>query len=71
MGGFTSDAESEARTHEKRRITLLSLEQLFELWVEHYAKIPEDLRNLLPLKPIYYLDLVGEWRPDDWQSNIK
>ena len=54
-GGFTSDAEAEARTQEKRKITLLGLERLFDLWVEHYQKINEPDKQLLPLKPIYYL----------------
>ncbi|MGH9792575.1 MAG: restriction endonuclease, partial [Candidatus Acidiferrales bacterium] len=54
-GGFTSEAESEARTQEKRRITLLDLEKLFDLWVGHYDKIAEADRRLLPLRPVYYL----------------
>lgn len=54
-GGFTSDAEAEARTQEKCKITLLGLERLFDLWVEHYQKINEPDKQLLPLKPIYYL----------------
>ena len=56
IGGFTSDAESEARTQEKRTITLIALERLFDLWVEHYDEIDESQRKLLPLKPVYYLD---------------
>ena len=54
-GGFTRDAESEARTQEKRRITLIGLERLFDLWVEHYLKLSEEDRQLLPLKPVHYL----------------
>lgn len=54
-GGFTREAESEARTQEKRKITLLGLEQLFDLWLEHYEKVEEADRQLLPLKPIYFL----------------
>jgi restriction system protein len=54
-GGFTSDAEAEACTQEKRKITLLGLERLLDLWVEHYQKINEPDKQLLPLKPIYYL----------------
>ena len=48
-GGFTREAENEARTQEKRKITLLGLEQLFDLWLEHYAKVEEADRQLLPL----------------------
>jgi restriction system protein len=54
-GGFTSDAESEARTQERRKVTLVDLERLFDLWVQHYEKIAETDKLLLPLKPVYYL----------------
>jgi restriction system protein len=54
-GGFTREAENEARTQEKRKITLLGLEQLFDLWLEHYAKVDEADRQLLPLKPVHFL----------------
>jgi restriction system protein len=54
-GGFTKDAEDEARNQEKRRIMLLDLRRLFDLWVEHYAQIPEANRRLLPLRPVYFL----------------
>ena len=54
-GGFTSDAEKEAREQERRRILVVDLESLFDLWVEHYERIPEAQRSLLPLTPVYYL----------------
>jgi restriction system protein len=54
-GGFTSEAESEARTQERRKVTLVDLERLFDLWVQHYGKVAESDRRLLPLKPVYYL----------------
>jgi restriction system protein len=54
-GGFTSEAESEARTKETRKLTLVDLEQLVELWVQHYDKVAESDKRLLPLKPVYYL----------------
>jgi restriction system protein len=54
-GGFTSDAEEEARTQENRKVTLLGLERLFDLWVQHYDKIAEEDKKLLPLRPVYYL----------------
>jgi len=28
---------------------------LCDLWVEHYEKIPEAQRRLLPLRPVYFL----------------
>jgi restriction system protein len=54
-GGFTSEAESEARTQERRKVTLLDLEKLFDLWVQHYERVAETDKRLLPLKPVYYL----------------
>ena len=54
-GGFTRDAEDEARRQEKRRIMLLDSKRLFDLWTEHYERIPEAQRRLLPLRPVYYL----------------
>jgi restriction system protein len=54
-GGFTRDAEDEARRQEKRRIMLVDLKRLFDLWVEHYGKIPEVQRRLLPIRPVYFL----------------
>jgi restriction system protein len=54
-GGFTSDADEEARTQEKRKVTLLGVDHLFDLWVQHYDKVAEEDRQLLPLRPVYYL----------------
>ena len=54
-GGFTKDAEAEARTQEKRRITLIGLEKLFDLWVANYAKLSDEAQTRLPLRPIYFL----------------
>ena len=53
--GFTKAAEQEARTQEKRKVTLVNLERLFDLWVEHYGKLDESAKRRLPLKPIYFL----------------
>jgi restriction system protein len=55
-GGFTAGAEREARSQESRRITLIDVDRLFELWVEHYDQIPEEERALLPLRRVYFLD---------------
>lgn len=54
IAGFTREAEKETRM-EQRRIRLLDLEALFDLWVEYYGKIPEDERKVLPLRPIWFL----------------
>lgn len=54
-GGFTKNAADEARRQEKRKIMLVDLKRLFDLWVEHYEQIPETQRQLLPLRRVYYL----------------
>jgi restriction system protein len=54
-GGFTKDAEIEARTQEKRRVTLIGLEKLFDLWDEHYDKLTDQARRRLPLRSIRFL----------------
>jgi restriction system protein len=54
-GGFTKDAEDEARGQHVRRVTLVDLERLVVLWTEHYPKLDEAARRRLPLQPIYFL----------------
>lgn len=57
LGGFTSEAEAESRGQERRRLTLIDANRLFDLWVEHFENIELSDRQLLPLRPVYYLDL--------------
>jgi restriction system protein len=54
-GGFTDDAKGEARAQHGRRVTLVDLERLVDLWTEHYARLDETGRRRLPLQPIYFL----------------
>ena len=54
-GGFTKDAEAEARTQEKRRVRLIGLETLFDLWDEHYERLTDEARRRLPLRSIRFL----------------
>lgn len=54
-GGFTSDATTEARNQESRRITLIDLERLFDLWVQHYEQLPDVDQQRLPIRPAYFL----------------
>lgn len=54
-GGFTSDSMDEARSQERRKVTLLDLQAIFDLWIEHYDELSQDARRRLPLKPIYFL----------------
>jgi restriction system protein len=53
--GFTAEAESEARTQERRKVTLLDLEKLVDLWVQHSERVVESDKRLLPPRPVYYL----------------
>ena len=54
-GGFTKDAESEARGQSSRRLTLIDLRRFVDLWIEYYAKLEETARRRLPLRPIHFL----------------
>lgn len=54
-GGFTRAAQREARTQERRRITLVDLDRLVDLWVENSARLDEEARQLLPLRPVQFL----------------
>lgn len=55
LGGFTRDAEDFARSQERRKITLIDMERLVDLWIEFYPKIENLARERLPLTPIYFL----------------
>lgn len=54
-GGFTKDAAELARSQERRKITLIDSTRLVSLWIEYNDKLGKDKRNLLPLKPIYFI----------------
>ncbi len=55
LGGFTKDAQDEARHQTSRKVTLINLERLYDLWVEQYPTLPDEDRRRLPLQPIYFL----------------
>jgi restriction system protein len=55
IGGFTRDAEDFARMQERRKITLIDLERLVDLWIEFSPKLDDLARERLPLTPIYFL----------------
>ena len=44
----------------RRRLSLVDSQRLFDLWVEHYSRIPDESRRLLPIKPVYFLDLTED-----------
>ena len=54
-GGFTAEAEREARSQEQRRVSLIDLDRLVALWIDHSASLHDADRQRLPLKPIYFL----------------
>lgn len=54
-GGFTGGAESEARLQQRRKITLIDLRRVVELWTEHYPGLSESDRERLPLRAVHYL----------------
>jgi restriction system protein len=58
LTGFTKEAGQFARAHQTKRITLLDGNALVELWIEHYAKVSEEGRLLLRMRPVYFLDLA-------------
>ena len=58
-GGFTREAEEFARMQERRKINLIDLERLFELWKEFYRKLDEQARERLPITPIYFITPRG------------
>jgi restriction system protein len=58
-GGFTKDAEWEARGQQTRHVTLIDMERLVDLWVEHYGKLDDRAKRRLPLQPIYFLAPQG------------
>jgi restriction system protein len=54
-GGFTSNVMEEAQSQNAFRITLVDLENFFEMWVEYYDRLSRAARQRFPLKPIYFL----------------
>jgi restriction system protein len=54
-GRFTRDAHDEVRLQARRKITLIDRERLVELWIRYMDQLSEEGRQLLPLKPIYFL----------------
>jgi restriction system protein len=53
-GGFTAEAEHEIRSSNKH-IEAMDLNRLIKLWQEHYEKVREAGKKLLPLVKLYFL----------------
>ena len=58
-GGFTSEAAREARASSKH-VDMIDLERLVLLWQQHYDRIGEEGRAMLPLAPIYLLSPIED-----------
>jgi restriction system protein len=56
LSGFTKDSEELIR-FERRRITMIDGDSFLKLWVTHYESLDEAGRQLLPLRPVYFLDV--------------
>lgn len=54
-GGFTADAKQTARTSQTH-VELIDLERLIGLWQEFYAKLTDEDKDLLRLRPIYFYE---------------
>jgi len=52
--GFTADAEREIRSSTKH-IETMDLDRLVSLWQQHYEKLSETGKTLLPLVKVYFL----------------
>lgn len=55
-GSFTSDAVREAR-HAQKHLRLIDLNEFISLWVSYYDRMPQEDKSLLPITPIYFLDV--------------
>lgn len=56
-GNFTKDAEQKVRTDKQHRVTLIGMDALIKLWVQHYEKLGQEAKLRLPLRPVYFLAL--------------
>ena len=53
-GGFTADAERELRAS-TRHIETMDQNRLISLWQEHYDRLSDSGKALLPLRPVFFL----------------
>ncbi|WP_027797594.1 restriction endonuclease [Paraburkholderia acidipaludis] len=59
LGGFTRDAYEAARNQERRRLTLIDIRRLYDLWIAHYRNLSDEARRRMPLRPVYFLSPEG------------
>lgn len=53
-GDFTKNSIKEA-VNSREHVELINFDRLVELWIEYYPKMTDEQKNMLPLKPIYFL----------------
>jgi restriction system protein len=54
-GGFTGSVMEAVQEQKSFRITLIDLENFFDLWLEYYDKLTNAARQRFPLKTVYFL----------------
>lgn len=54
-GGFTNEAIQELASGNFQRITALDTGAFFDFWKQFYGQLSQEARQLLPLKPVYFL----------------
>ena len=52
-GGFTSDAKTTARGSHVH-VELIDLDRFISMWQEFYAKLTDEDKSLLPLRPLFF-----------------
>lgn len=55
-GSFTNEAHRESRSLHSN-IRLIDGEEFIDLWIANYSNMPEEDKALLPITPVYYLNL--------------
>ena len=58
-GGFTNEVAREIRSSVKH-IETMDLDRLISLWQQHYTKVREAAKSLLPLVQVYFLAPLEE-----------
>lgn len=56
-GSFTSEAKREARGIHSNYIRLIDFEEFIDLWIAYYNNMPDEDKALLPITPVYYLNI--------------
>ena len=56
FGGFTEEASKTALHSQQRRLRLLDIDEVIELWAENYSKLSESAKRMVPLRSIWFLE---------------